>query len=224
MRYLYNKKRGFRKSDGERSQFAFFVVGAVVLLAAAFVIGLQVGRVVEKNAEKRRNEAGKVAGQIEVGKVDDSEIRKDLDVFSEEAGKVLAVPPPSANARLTETEKNMTFRETLVTKEPEPVPLVTPAPRKEVTGTSAVRTPVAGKLRVQVAAFRDRKAAEAFRKRLEKDGWQATVVQGTGGKSGSYHKVVVGPYPDRDAANRAIRKLKSEWKVNAFLLKGMNLR
>jgi cell division septation protein DedD len=73
---------------------------------------------------------------------------------------------------------------------------------------------------VQVAAFRDRNAADAFRKRLEKEGWKAALAQGAGGKPGEYHKVVVGPYPDRDAANRAIRKLKSEYKMNAFLLGG----
>jgi cell division protein FtsN len=67
---------------------------------------------------------------------------------------------------------------------------------------------------VQVAAFRDRAAAEAFRKRLRKDGFQADMIQG-----GGYHKVVVGPYPDREAANRAIQKLKAAWKVNPFLVR-----
>ena len=219
MKYLYNKKRSFRRAEGERSQFAFFVVGAVVLLAVAFVIGLQVGRVVEKNAERRKNEANKVAGPIEIGKESDSEIRKDIGVFSEEAGKVPPVTPPSADARLTETEKSLTFRETLSKKESDPVLLVKPAPGKTGSAPAASHPGGAAKLMIQVAAFRERKAAEAFRKRLEKDGWKTAVVQGPGGKSGNYHKVVVGPYPDREAANRAIGKLKSEWKMNAFLVR-----
>ena len=107
MRYLYNKKRGFRSSEGERFQFAFFVVGAIVLLAVAFVIGLQVGRVVEKNAEQRRIEANKVKGRIVIGNEAESEIRKDLGVFSEEAGNVPPVPPPSAGEHLNETEKSL---------------------------------------------------------------------------------------------------------------------
>jgi len=218
VRSLYNKKRNFRRAEGERSQFAFFVVGAVVLLAVAFVIGLQVGRVVEKNAERRRNEANKVAGPIEIGKENDSEIRKDIGVFAEEAGKVPPVPPPSADARLTETEKSLTFRETLSKKESAPVLLVKPAPGKTGSDPAASHPGGPAKRMIQVAAFRDRKAAEAFRKRLEKDGWKTAVVQGPGGKSGDYHKVVVGPYPERDAANLAIRKLKSEWKMNAFLV------
>jgi len=219
VKYLYNKNRNFRRAEGERSQFAFFVVGAVVLLAVAFVIGLQVGRVVEKNAERRKNEANKVAGPIEIGKESDSEIRKDIGVFSEEAGKVPPVTPPSADARLTETEKSLTFRETLSKKESAPVLLVKPAPGKTGSDRAASHPGGATKLMIQVAAFRERKAAEAFRKRLEKDGWKTAVVQGPGGKSGDYHKVVVGPYPDREAANRAIGKLKSEWKMNVFLVR-----
>jgi cell division protein FtsN len=219
VRYLYNKKRSFHRVQGERSQFAFFVVGAVVLLAVVFVIGLQVGRVVEKNAERRRNEENKVAGPIEIGKESDSEIRKDIGVFSEEAGKIPPVTPPSADSRLTETEKTLTFQETLSKKESSPVLLVKPAPEKKGSEPATSHAGGAGKLMIQMAAFRDRKAAEAFRKRLEKDGWKTAVVQGAAGKSGDYHKVLVGPYPDRDAANRAIRKLKSEWKMNAFLVR-----
>ena len=215
MRYLYNKKRGFRSSEGERFQFAFFVVGAIVLLAVAFVIGLQVGRVVEKNAEQRRIEANKVKGRIVIGNEAESEIRKDLGVFSEEAGNVPPVPPPSAGEHLNETEKSLTFRETLAKKDPEPVLLVRPAPtKKETKRTTAAKDAPKGTLMVQVAAFRDKAAAEAFRKRLEKDGFQVEMRLG-----GGYHKVVVGPYPDRAAANRAIRKLKSEWKVNPFLVR-----
>lgn len=215
MRYLYNKKRGFRSSEGERFQFAFFVVGAIVLLAVAFVIGLQVGRVVEKNAEQRRIEANKVKGRIVIGNEAESEIRKDLGVFSEEAGNVPPVPPPSAGEHLNETEKSLTFRETLAKKDPEPVLLVRPAPtKKETKRTTAAKDAPKGTLMVQVAAFRDRAAAEAFRKRLRKDGFQADMIQG-----GGYHKVVVGPYPDREAANRAIQKLKAAWKVNPFLVR-----
>lgn len=214
MRYLYNKKRRLRSTEGERFQFAFFVVGVVVLLAVAFVLGLQVGRIVEKNAEDRRNEANKFGGPIEIGKETGSEIRKDLGVFSEEAAKVPPVTPPSPDTHLSETEKSLTFRETLAKKEPEPILLVKPAPRKKAQEKPAARSKPSGKLMVQVAAFRDRGAAGNFRKRLQKDGFNAVIVQ-----KGGYHKVIVGPYPDKDAANRAVRKLKSDWKVKPFLVR-----
>jgi cytochrome oxidase assembly protein ShyY1 len=77
VRTLFNKRRGYRGSDRERSQFAFFVVGTVVLLAVSFVLGVQVGRIIEKNAEKRKREANRVAGPIEIRKQTESEIRKD---------------------------------------------------------------------------------------------------------------------------------------------------
>lgn len=217
MRYLYNRKRGVRGAEGERSQFAFFVVGAVVLLALAFVLGLQVGRIIEKNAEKRRSEADKVVGPIEIRKEAESEIQKDLKVFSQEAGKVPPVTPPSADARLNETEKSMTFRETLAKKEPEPILLVAPAPgTKTAEPPKAARNGSSGKWMVQASAFRDRKRALEFRDKLEKEGFPAALEEG---KPGRLHKVLVGPYTDKDAAGRAARELKSAWKVNAFLLR-----
>jgi cell division protein FtsN len=214
VRYLYNKKRGLRSTEGERFQFAFFVVGVVVLLAVAFVLGLQVGRIVEKNAEERRNEANKFGGPIEIGEETGSEIQKDLGVFSEEAAKVPPVTPPSPDAHLSETEKSLTFRETLAKKEPEPILLVKPAPVKEAQKNPVARAKPSGNLMVQVAAFRDGAAAGNFRKRLQKDGYDAVIV-----KKGVYYKVIVGPYPDKDAANRAIGKLKSDWKVKPFLVR-----
>ena len=42
MRFLRHKG-GYRR-ETDRSSFAFFVVGAIVVIAVAFFIGLQVGR------------------------------------------------------------------------------------------------------------------------------------------------------------------------------------
>ncbi len=221
MKTLFSKRRGYRGADRERSQFAFFVVGTVVLLAVSFVLGVQVGRIIEKNAEKRRKEANRIAGPIEIQKQTETEIRKDLGVFSEEAGKVPSVDLPSADARLNETEKNLTFRETLSKKEPEPVLLGKPSPGKtEGAKTPLARIPGEGEMMVQAAAFRAGNMAESFRQKLEKGGFRAIVVRGKSGKSAGYYKVVVGPYPTKEEANRAIRKLKSEWKVKAFLVRG----
>ncbi len=215
MRYLYNKRRGFRSGEGERFPFAFFVVGAIVLLAVAFVLGLQVGRIVEKHAEQRRKEANKFGGPIVIGKESESQIGKDLEVFSEEAGKVHSVPPPSADEHLNKTEKSLTFRETLAKKEPEPILLEKPSPPKKTTEQApASPSPQKGTFLVQVAAFRNPESAETLRKQLLQDGFKA-VVQ-TGGK---YHKVMVGPYPDKSAANQAIRKIKAERKLDPFLVR-----
>lgn len=215
MRYLYNRKRGLRSTEGERFQFAFLVVGVIVLLVVAFVLGLQVGRIVEKKAAERRNEANKFAGPIETAEVPGSEIQKDLGVFSEEAAKVPPVTPPSTDAHLNETEKSLTFPETLAKKEPEPVLLVKPESSGKATGTPSARSGSAGNLMVQVAAFRDRGAAENLRTRLQKGGFRVLIVT-----KGGYHRVRVGPYPDKDAANQAIRKLKADWKMTPFLVGG----
>lgn len=218
---LFDRRRGSRGTDREKSQFAFFVVGTVVLLAVAFVLGIQVGRVIEKNAEKRRAEANRVAGPIETRQESGTDIREELGVFSEEAGSVPAVPPPSADARLSETEKSVTFRETLSGKEPAPVLLVAPPPADKKPGkASGQGVAAAGRLMVQAAAFRDRKAADAFRRKLSEDGFPSTVVPSERGGKGRYYRVLVGPFPDKSAVDRAIRKLKTEKKVNAFPVRG----
>jgi cell division protein FtsN len=181
----------------------------------AFVLGLQVGRIVEKHAEQRRKEANKFGGPIVIGKESESQIGKDLKVFSEEAGKVHPVPPPSADEHLNETEKSLTFRETLAKKDPEPILLEKPSPAtKGPEQTAAPHPQQTARFMVQVAAFRNPETAEKLKKQLIQDGFK-TVVEPRGG----YHKVIVGPYQDKGAANQTIRKLKAKWKVDPFLVR-----
>jgi cell division protein FtsN len=73
---------------------------------------------------------------------------------------------------------------------------------------------------VQAGAFRDKAAAEAFRKRLETAGYAVRVVRKTGKSRGGVFRVLAGPYPDGAAARKAVRRLKDEMKIDAFLLQG----
>lgn len=212
MKSLYNKK-GQRRADGERGPFAFFAAGAIVVLAVVFVIGLQVGRVVEKGPPVPDGRAGKDA--------DAGDIRKDLGTYSEEAQKVPVVPPPFASSELNEVEKKLTFRETLANKEATTVPLVRPAPKRAVgsggtaAGPSGVRKHV-----VQAGAFRDKATAEARRKKLERAGYAVRVVRSMKKNREEIFRVLVGPYPDGEAAGRAVGRIKGEMKIDAFLLQG----
>ena len=222
MKTLYNKK-GFRRGDGERHQFAFFAVGAIVILAAVFVIGLQVGRVIEKNAATR--ESGSVKGtvppaaQAKASKGVGIEIRKDLGAFSEEAGQVPVVPPPDAKATVNEVEKRLTFQESLPRKEDRPVPLVRSSRTDNgaVSGSEDGRGAGGGKYIVQAGAFRDNGAAEACRKRLEKAGYPVRVMKPEVKNGEKYHRVLLGPFTSTGAARKAIRKLKSDFKIDAFV-------
>jgi cell division septation protein DedD len=221
---LYNRK-GQRRGEGEGHSFAFFAVGAIVVLAAVFVIGLQVGRVIEKGAAGAegpgRKDAAPPVNQGAGARAGTSDIRKDLGSFSEETLKVPVVPPPDAKTTVDEVEKRLTFQETLAKKEATPVPLVRTA-RKAAAPPPGAEAAASGarKYVVQAGAFRDKAAAEVFRKRLEKAGYAVRVVRKTGKSREGVFRVLAGPYPDGEAARKAVRRLKDEMKIDAFLLQG----
>jgi lysophospholipase L1-like esterase len=115
---------------------------------------------------------------------------------------------------LNRTEKSVPFREAPVKREAaEPILLVKPSPTTKVPEAAPSRPLQVESYMVQVAAFRNPESAETLRKQLLKDGFKAVVQQG-----GRYKKVLVGPYPDKNAANQAIRKLKAERKLDPFLV------
>lgn len=116
---------------------------------------------------------------------------------------------------LDKTGKSVTFREPLAKKESEPVLLVKPPPATKAPEQAApIRRPKGENYMVQVAAFRNPEYAETLRKQLLKDGMKAVVEPGD-----KYHVVIAGPYPDKSAANDAIRKLKAERKLDPFLVR-----
>lgn len=221
MKTLYNKQ-GRRRGEGEGHSYAFFAAGAIAVLAAVFVIGLQVGRVIERDAAVADGRGGKTPPAPESqgtspgpGAVD---IRKDLGAFSEEASKVPVVPPPIAG---NEGEKRFTFQETLEKKEATVVPLV--RPKKEVAGAPVARPghpAAARKYLVQAGAFRDKGGAEVQRRKLAKAGYSVRVVQASGKNRERYFRVLLGPFPDGEAAKKAVRRLKNEMKIEAYLTQG----
>lgn len=231
MRVLYNKKGG--RGEGDRQSFAFFVVGAVVVLIAVFLIGIYFGRELEKGGGAGYdNHAFRSAGEqprpewsVQGGGATDrsaDNVGKDMSSFSEEAVRIPVVPPgrveqagPPAGA-----EPPLTFHESLARKDDEPVPLVKPSPKSadEKAARSAGKPEVA--YTIQAGAFKDREKAESRRKLMEKAGFSVRLTRsGPGGNEGLY-VVVAGPFPDRESARSAISRLKAQHKIDAILSKG----
>jgi hypothetical protein len=221
VKYLHNKK-GPLRGEGDRFQNVFFAVGAIVVMIAIFVIGLQVGRVIERG---RPGAEGKTAREASDGKIAPgaSDIRKDLGGFSKDAISVPIVPPPNAKDAMGEVEKSLTFRETLSKKEDSPAPLERAASRdntskrreREGEGSAVGR----GFL-VQIGAYRDKGTAESYRKKMEKSGFQARTIKGTGKSNETLYKVLVGPFPDKEGARKARRRIKNEMNMDTFLVPG----
>lgn len=218
MKNLYNR-RGIRRGDGDRSQFAFFLTGAVVLLAVVFVIGIQVGRVIEKKAASKEVASGKTGGPIVTGKETSREISREIGAFSAEAEKLGSPPAPSPEERVRETERSVTFRETLETKQvvsPKLVPSANEPPAREHRPAATTAGP---RLYVQAAAFRERDGAETMRKRLEKSGYRSIIVTSVSKTSGVIHQVLVGPYPGKREAAPAMQKIAGEYRTQPFLVR-----
>ena len=222
MRFLRHKG-GYRR-DADRNSFAFFVVGAIVVIAVAFFIGLQVGRVLEKDASGKDAATGRTASRAtgadngpRAGGPQD--IRKEMSAFSEEASRVPAVPArpipaPTAGEELRQTERSATFPESLSRKDPAPQPLVTAGGKPAGAGAGE------GKFNLQAGAMKSRETAEAVRRRLETAGYKAKVAQGKDRNGEDVYRVRVGPYETREAATKAMKTIRDKMKIDVILLKG----
>ncbi len=216
MSTLRNSRRGGR--DGERHGFTFFVIGAAVVLLVVFLIGMQVGRVVERGA---RHDNSVAVVKLAPGEAADP--GREVRAFSEEPRKVAAVPPPPPSPvdEVRRTEKSVTFQETLPKKEEEIVPLARGVPPGGETRNNAPRPPEGnGGISVQAGAFRDPKAASAVKKKLEKAGYNVRISEAPRRDGGRIHTVIVGPFKDRTAARKAVRKMKQELKIHSFIVPG----
>jgi DedD protein len=206
-------KSFYRRGDSDRHSSAFFILGALVVIAIAFFFGFQVGRIVEKDAGTARN-ASKAAGQKK------ADIRKEMSAYSEEAVRIPvvapppAVPPPTAGEDLRETEAAATFPESLTRKDAAPQPLVKP---KQI---ASAETPGKSKFMLQAAALKNKDAAESLRSRLEKAGHRSKVIRLQAKDHGpDLYKVRIGPHGSREEALKAMKSIKSELKIDVILLK-----
>jgi len=216
-------KLGFRRSDPDNHQFAFFVVGVLVVIAVAFFLGFQLGRYVEKGVGKEAGE--NVAPRGPAGEKDaristSAEIRKEMSAYSEEAVKIPAVAPPAAipptaGDDLKKTEAEATFPEALSRKDPSPEPM---GRKKE---KAPVAAPSGGaKFLLQAGAMKTRESADALRKRLDRSGYKAKVIHATTPKQGEVYRVRIGPFGSRDEAMKAMKAIRTEMKIDVILLKG----
>ncbi len=227
----------YRHGDPERRSYAFFVVGALVVIAVAMFLGFQLGRYAEKSAGK--DAEGMNAPRAGSGDNDSriaasAEIRKDLSAFSEEAVRVPAVPPPvvpplNAGDDLRKTESEATYPETLSRKDPSPQPMArkaAPVARKpETTARKKEKAPVAvpsgkGKFLLQAGAMKSRDTAEAVRRRLDRGGFKAKVVRAATREHGEMYRVRIGPFGSREEATKAMKAIRDRMKLDVILLQG----
>ncbi|MBD3867616.1 MAG: SPOR domain-containing protein [Acidobacteria bacterium] len=155
----------------------------LVVLAGVFYLGRRFERVRwtsgEAQAEGLSGETGLLGDPVDGGPVEEVPIEEQIDFFD-------TVPGDGNNA------------------EPDREAM---APALTITPPAAAAQGSAGPFFIQVLAARDRRAAEALESKLDAAGFPARIYTETDG-AGAWYKVQVGGYPDRDATEPVLEKLK----------------
>ena len=180
---------------------ALGLIGLFVLAAALFLLG--------------RWSERKAHGEPEISEV-------------EEVAPDSPAPTPAAGA-----PKELTFYETLGRKgapglqeSPKPAAKEAPAelpaapsPRAEKPAPAAA-SPAEGEIfRVQVASTRDAASARRLARRLETKGYPVRIDESPGEDGRTQYKVRVGSYREREPAEALVERIRTEERIDAWIVK-----
>jgi len=186
--------RPVREFQLEGMTLYIIVAILLVVLAGVFYLGRRFERVRwtsgEAQAERMTGEAGLLGDPMASGPVEEVPIEEQIDFFDTVPGEGdNAEPEREAMAPAPEEE----------TAAEQPAMIINPP--AAASGSSS------GPFFIQVMAARDRRAAEALQSKLDAAGFPARIYTETD-TTGAWYKVQVGGYPDRDATEPVLEKLK----------------
>ena len=97
-----------------------------------------------------------------------------------------------------------------------------PLAKPEIKHDRNIRTEIEGRPRyaVQVSSFRDAGRAGALKMRLQEKGFDAFLMQAElADHAGTWHRVFLGRYADEKKAQEAARMVRSQYKLNAVVVR-----
>jgi cell division septation protein DedD len=180
----------------------FLGLAAVILGGLLFAAGVMVGRQLGVDDNNRpRDDLERIDLR------DDRQVDGGGLVFHKELSKT---PEPSR-------------REPPAREEPKPAPADAPKPAPRPAPESAKSTASpdksSGNFSLQVASYRDAAQAEQLKKKLTSKGYgRVRVVQGEVPGKGTYFRVRLGPFDNRQAAQQAKEKLKAGEGIKALVV------
>jgi cell division septation protein DedD len=119
--------------------------------------------------------------------------------------KVTSIPPVEKNAKL----------------EPVIKPKSKQNPKIETIAIPEVKAST--RYAVQVSSFRDEKRAGALKMRLQKNGFDAFLMQTElANEGGTWHRVFLGRYAEEHKAQEAANLVKNKYKLNAVVVRNTN--
>jgi DedD protein len=201
----------------DNGQVAALLVAALLLLGGSFAVGLMVGR---RTAAAPRAEAGDLAA---------------LDADARRPETAAAAPAPRAAPPAPQPETRVAPEQAAASVKPPAhaaafVPaavraatVVPPPPRAvEVASSATVPLPPPprdpGAYTVQVGASQDRGEAARLLGRARAAGLKPYVMEADLGAKGTWFRVRVGAFGDKDSANRFQKDVERELRVAAVVM------
>ena len=182
-------------------------VAVLVALGLAYFFGLMTGLAGKPTESSGREPLAATPASTVAGKVEKKETPSAIETSGTRADRAPSAEP-TAPASLPLFEDR---------GEPEPTPpRARPTPETAATSRTA-RAPARGEFWVQVLSVASEREARARSAKLRAHRFRAAVVPGATAR-GTVYRVRVGPYPTREDAARAAAKLKSEEKVNPWIV------
>ena len=192
----------------EGKQVAALALSALVLLAGAFAVGLLLGK--KLSAAVPHEAAGDPASL-------DAEARKEKAppapvAPSHPAPLAHPAPPPA----IEQAAVGEPPRPPAVIPAPRPPTVVQPAPQRSAPVAPAAPVALAppphdlGLFSVQVGASRDRNEAQRVESKARAAGLKPYVIEADLGAKGTWYRVRVGAFKDRDAAGQFRRDVERE--------------
>ncbi|RMG59904.1 MAG: SPOR domain-containing protein, partial [Deltaproteobacteria bacterium] len=166
-----------------------------VLMFVIFLIGLQIGRIVEKGLEEAP--PARVVAKPDIPSSFDEEIAKKIEGFAGEEkppGGEQGAPPGKEEER--ETAPPARAEKTLPSEKP------LPAVKQEKPAREKSRVNVRTGYFLQVGVFSVEKNAESLRERAAGKGFPVVLERFRGKRGRLLTRVMIGPYASRDEALR----------------------
>jgi cell division septation protein DedD len=181
----------------ETKHLAFLILLVLVLCVASFLFGRWVER---QSLGLGASSAGGIRRDADANVEDMGDVSKELTFFDTLKGdKSAPMPQPSADRSTAPARSASTAT-------------AAAAPPRGAGSSGPPRRSVNEGVMIQVFASKDRAAADAIRKRLRARGYTALLVS----EGGSW-KVRVGPYADREEAQRSAAVLHEQEKLTTWI-------
>jgi DedD protein len=219
----------------EGRQIAALAFGALVLLCSVFALGLALGRRLSQEPPRAADLASmdapadpkpvdapavKAARVVDAGKI--ATVKPDEPAAEKpaQAKKAPESPKPAAAASksaLADTRGG----EVSVVPAPVREPLIVPAPPRTMQTAAITLTPPPrdlGAFTVQIGASPDRFEAQRLESKARAAGLKPYVVEANLGAKGTWYRVRIGSFPDKEKANRYRTDVERELRSTAIVM------